>query len=258
MIEIRNLHKIFGTHRVLNGLDLTVREGETKVVIGRSGVGKSVLLKCILGLLRPEYGSIRIGGTEVTELDERAYDAIRRRIGMVFQGAALFDSMTVAENVGFALQEFGGIVSEEVARRVRESLARVGLEGTEALYPASLSGGMKKRVSVARALCVRPDIMLYDEPTDEVDPVTGDTLSQLINRLRDSLGVTSIVVTHDMPTAFKVGDTVAMLYRGRLIADGTPEDLRGTSHPVVRQFIRGEARGPIMEEEDLLMDRGDA
>lgn len=251
MIEISNLYKSFDGQFVLNDLSLTVKSGETKVVIGRSGVGKSVLLKCINGLLRPDGGSIKINGKEVTALSEKEYDKIRMEIGMVFQGGALFDSMTVAENVSFVLDEFFDLDHKTVRDKVQDALALVGLKGIEGLYPAQLSGGMKKRVSIARVLCMEPQMILYDEPTSEVDPIAADALNNLIIKLRDKLKVTSIVVTHDMSSVYKIADSVAMLYHGRVIADGSPAEIRSTSHPVVRQFILGQATGPITDNENL-------
>ena len=254
MIEISNLYKSFDSQHILNDLSLTVKSGETKVVIGRSGVGKSVLLKCIIGLLRPDHGSVKINGKEVTELGEKEYDKIRMEIGMVFQGGALFDSMTVAENVSFVLDEFFDLDQKTVDDKVRDSLSLVGLKGIEDFYPAQLSGGMKKRVSIARVLCMEPQIILYDEPTSEVDPIAADSINNLIIELRDKLKVTSIVVTHDISSAYKIADSIAMLYHGHVIADGTPEEIRGTDHPVVRQFITGQAAGPITDDEKLTQD----
>ena len=254
MIEISNLYKSFDSQHILNDLSLTVKSGETKVVIGRSGVGKSVLLKCIIGLLRPDHGSVKINGKEVTELGEKEYDKIRMEIGMVFQGGALFDSMTVAENVSFVLDEFFDLDQKTVDDKVRDSLSLVGLKGIEDFYPAQLSGGMKKRVSIARVLCMEPQIILYDEPTSEVDPIAADSINNLIIELRDKLKVTSIVVTHDMSSAYKIPDSIDILYHGHVIADGTPEEIRGTDHPVVRQFITGQAAGPITDDEKLTQD----
>ncbi|MCA9400802.1 MAG: ABC transporter ATP-binding protein [Candidatus Omnitrophica bacterium] len=252
MIEITNLYKSFGNKNILNGLNLTVRRGETKVIIGRSGAGKSVLLKNIVGLLRPDQGSIKINDTEVTQLSERQYNRIRMEIGMVFQGGALFDSMNIGENVAFVLNEFMDLDEKTVEDRVADALAMVGLKGIEAMMPSQLSGGMKKRVSLARVLCMEPQIILYDEPTSEVDPITADAINNLIVEMRDKLKVTSIVVTHDMSSAYKVADTISMFYHGQVIAEGTPDEMKNTTHPVVKQFINGESAGPITEDESLI------
>jgi len=252
MIEIRNLYKSFGAQRILNNLNLSVRRGETKAVIGRSGVGKSVLLKNIVGLIKPDSGSIKINGVEVTTLKEKAYDKLRMEIGMVFQGGALFDSMSVGENVAFVLNEFMNLDEKTVADRVADALGLVGLKDVERMMPSQLSGGMKKRVSLARVLCMEPQIILYDEPTSEVDPITAAAINNLIIELRDKLKVTSIVVTHDMNSAYQVADSIAMFYRGQVIADGTPEEIRNSTHPVIQQFINGQAQGPITEDESLI------
>ncbi len=252
MIEIRNLTKVFGTQMVLNNLSLTVKRGETKAIIGRSGVGKSVLLKNIVGLIRPDSGSIKINGVEVTTLKEKEYDRVRMEIGLVFQGGALFDSMNVGENVGFVLNEFMNLDHKTVKDRVRDSLALVGLKDVEDLMPSQLSGGMKKRVSLARVLCMEPHMILYDEPTSEVDPITAAALNHLIIDMRDKLKVTSIIVTHDMNSAYQVADSIAMFYRGQVIADGTPDEIKNSKHPVVQQFIHGDAHGPITEDENLI------
>jgi len=252
MISVRELYKSFGGHHVLNDVSFDLKDGETKVVIGRSGVGKSVLLKCINGLLPVDHGSIRINGTEITDLPEKDLNRIRMSMGMVFQGGALFDSMTIEENVAFVLNEFKTFDDKVVYSKMSHALEMVGLQGVERLYPSDLSGGMKKRVSIARTLCMEPQIILYDEPTDEVDPVTGDSLTHLINKLRDKLKVTSIVVSHDMKASFQIADSIAMLYHGRVIADGTPDEIKRSRHPVIQQFIHGQAEGPMKEEEDLL------
>jgi len=252
MIEIRNLYKLLGPQMVLNNLSLTVRRGETKVVIGRSGVGKTVLLKNIVGLMRPDSGSIKINGVEVTNLNEKEYDRLRMEIGVVFQGGALFDSMNVGENVGFVLNEFMDLDQKTVDDRVRDALGMVGLKDVELMMPAQLSGGMKKRVSLARVLCMEPHIILYDEPTTGVDPITAAAINHLIIELRDKLKVTSIVVTHDMNSAYMVADSIAMFYKGQIIADGRPEDIKNSKHPVIQQFIQGQAHGPITEDESLI------
>ena len=251
MIEIDNLFKTYNKVRVLNGLTLRVRSGETKVIIGRSGAGKSVLLKNIMGLVRPDSGSIRISGAEVTALPDRAYDVVRRDMGLVFQGGALFDSLNVGENVGFVLDEFTKLSADEKRQRVAHSLSLVGLGGIEHMLPSELSGGMRKRVSLARVPCMGPRIILYDEPTSEVDPITSDAIQRLIVEMRDQLKVTSIVVMHDMNAAYKIADSIAMIYLGQVIADGTPEQIRHSTHPVVRQFISGDALGPITDDESL-------
>lgn len=252
MIEIRNLYKVFGAQMILNNMSLTVRRGETKAIIGRSGVGKSVLLKNIVGLIRPDSGSIKINGIEVTNLKEKEYDRLRMEIGMVFQGGALFDSMSVGENVGFVLNEFMNLDKKTVKDKVHDALALVGLKDVEGLMPSQLSGGMKKRVSLARVLCMEPHIILYDEPTSEVDPITAAAINNLIIELRDKLKVTSIMVTHDMNSAYKVADSIAMFYRGQVIADGKPEEIRNSKHPVIQQFINGQAQGPITDDESLI------
>ncbi|MBF0485295.1 MAG: ABC transporter ATP-binding protein [Candidatus Omnitrophica bacterium] len=251
MIEIKNLYKTFNRLQVLNDLSLTIKDGETKVIIGRSGAGKSVLLKSIVGILKPDAGSIKINGVEVTGLGDKEYDNIRRDIGLVFQGGALFDSLNVAENVGFVLNEFTKLSSSVKRERVAHTLSLVGLKGIEEMMPSQLSGGMRKRVSLARVLCMEPKILLYDEPTSEVDPITADAINRLIVEMHDKLKVTSIVVTHDMNAAYKIADTIAMFYHGQVIADGTPDEIRNSRHPVVRQFVRGESTGPVTEDESL-------
>lgn len=252
MIEIHNLFKTFGSQMILNNLSLTVRRGETKAIIGRSGVGKSVLLKNIVGLIRPDSGSIKINGVEVTDLDEKAYNKLRMEIGMVFQGGALFDSMSVGDNVAFVLNEFMNLDQKTIRDRVADALALVGLKDVESMMPSQLSGGMKKRVSLARVLCMEPQIILYDEPTSEVDPITAAAINHLIIEMRDKLKVTSIVVTHDMNSAYQIADSIAMFYRGQVIADGKPEDIKNSKHPVVQQFITGKAHGPITDDESLI------
>ncbi len=252
MIEIRNLYKVFGSQMILNNMSLTVRRGETKAIIGRSGVGKSVLLKNIVGLIRPDSGSIKINGVEVTNLNDKEYNRLRMEIGMVFQGGALFDSMNVGENVGFVLNEFMNLDKKTVKDKVHDALGLVGLKDVEDLMPSQLSGGMKKRVSLARVLCMEPHIILYDEPTSEVDPITAAAINHLIIELRDKLKVTSIMVTHDMNSAYQVADSIAMFYKGQVIADGKPEEIKNSKHPVIQQFIHGDAHGPITEDESLI------
>jgi phospholipid/cholesterol/gamma-HCH transport system ATP-binding protein len=250
MIEIKNLSKTFNSHKVLDNLNLKIDNGSTLVVIGRSGCGKSVLLKHIVGLLKPDTGEVLIDGQDIHKLKLKDLDKLRTRIGMVFQGGALFDSMTVGENVGFSLIEHFNISHKELLERIEESLYMVGLCGIVNLMPSELSGGMKKRVALARALCMKPDIILYDEPTTGVDPITADSINELIKSLHDKLKVISIVVTHDMKSAYKVADRLAMLYQGRIIFEGNPEDIQNTNHAIVHQFINGLAKGPITETLD--------
>ncbi len=247
MIDIRGLVKGFNGPPVLDHLGLTIKTGETMVVIGRSGGGKSVLLKHIVGLMRPDEGAIVIDNVDVSRLSGRSLNRLRSRIGMLFQGAALFDSMTVQENVGFFLREHTTMASEAIKQRVGECLQLVGLQDVEELSPAELSGGMRKRVGLARALAHGPELILYDEPTTGLDPIMADVINDLINALRDRLKVTSVVVTHDMRSAYKVADRIAMLYNGKILEVGTPEAIRGSGNPIVQQFIKGEARGPIQE-----------
>jgi phospholipid/cholesterol/gamma-HCH transport system ATP-binding protein len=247
MIEIKRLTKSFSTHKVLNELNLNIETGSTVVIIGRSGCGKSVLLKHIVGILRPERGNLLIDGKDITRMNDAQMNEVRMKIGMVFQGGALFDSMTVAENVGFGLIQHNRISRKELLERIEESLCLVGLCGIGNLMPSELSGGMKKRVALARAICIRPEIILYDEPTTGVDPITADSINDLIKRLHDKLKVTSIVVTHDMKSAYRVADRIAMLYQGKIIAEGTSAQIQNTTHSVVHQFINGLAEGPITE-----------
>jgi len=238
VIQFENLHKAFGGHAVLAGLTLEVRDGETMVIIGYSGTGKSVALKHIVGLLHPDAGDVSVDGRGVSTLDREALKALRRDIGFVFQFAALFDSMTVAENVGLGLKR-RDLGEEEISERVAEALALVDLTGSGDRYPAELSGGMRKRVGIARAIALRPRYILYDEPTTGLDPVTSAVIDRLIVRTREHLGVTGVVVTHDMRSAYTVGDRIAMLYEGRIRHVGTVAAVQETEDPVVRQFIEG-------------------
>ena len=238
MIQFHDLHKAFGPKPVLAGVSLEVRDGETLVIIGYSGSGKSVLLKHIVGLLHPDAGDVIVDGRAVASLDREGLTALRREIGYVFQFAALFDSLTVAANVAMGLQR-RGLTEEEIADRVREALALVDLTGTDDRMPAELSGGMRKRVGLARAIALRPRYLLYDEPTTGLDPVTAAVIDQLMVRTRERLGVTGVVVTHDMRSAYTVGDRIAMLYEGRIRQMGAVTDIQETADPVVRQFIEG-------------------
>ena len=251
MIEIKNLCKSFDGHKVLDNLNLTVNTGETTVVIGRSGCGKSVLLKHIIGIMKPDSGHVLIEGRDVSKMDGKELGGLRMQIGMLFQGGALFDSLTVLENVGFGMIEHTSAGKPAIAQRVNECLALVGLKAIETKKPAELSGGMKKRVALARAICMRPKIMLYDEPTTGVDPIMGDSINDLILNLHARLKVTSVAVTHDMTSAYKIADKIAMLYNGKIIAVATPNEIRNTNDPVVRQFITGAGKGPITEGIDF-------
>ncbi len=245
MIEIENLWKSFNSNQVLTGLQLNIHDGESLVVIGKSGSGKSVLLKLMIGLLKPERGKIRIEREDIVGMGFRDLQKIRRRFGFVFQAAALFDSLTVAENVGLALRKFFHYSEGKIEHRIRECLAFVDLEGAENKYPAELSGGMKKRAGLARAIVMEPEYILYDEPTTGLDPITSDAINDLIIKGKQELGVTSIVVTHDMPSAFKIADRIAMLNGGKIVFTGTVDEVRSTDHPMVRQFIEGSSQGPL-------------
>jgi phospholipid/cholesterol/gamma-HCH transport system ATP-binding protein len=241
MIQISNIHKSYGNKKVLNGVDLTIETGETMVIIGRSGCGKSVLLKHLVGLIAPDKGSIAIDGTELRGIRKRDLYALRRRFGVLFQGAALFDSMTVAGNVGLGLKQHSTLSDDEILAAVKQKLAMVGMAGTEQLTPAELSGGMKKRVGLARALAMQPSYVLYDEPTTGLDPIMADKINDLIVDLQKKLSLTSIAVTHDMVSANKIGDRIAMLHQGRIIFCGTPKQIGECQDERVQQFIRGEA-----------------
>ncbi|MGH7730843.1 MAG: ABC transporter ATP-binding protein [Candidatus Eiseniibacteriota bacterium] len=245
MIRVRGLRKRLGAKQVLDGVDLDIEAGETVVVMGRSGSGKSVLLKHIIGLMTPDAGSIEVEGQEIVGMEERELDSVRRRFGMLFQSAALFDSLTVGDNVGLGLREHLRLDEDEVRRRVAERLEWVGLTGVEAMKPASLSGGMRKRVGLARAIAMDPQYILYDEPTTGLDPIMADAIDQLIRALQKRLHVTSVVVTHDMISAYKVADRMVMLYEGRMVFSGTPEETRNATNEVVRQFVQGSSTGPI-------------
>ena len=247
MIRFNGVHKSFGPKRVLTGLDLEIRTGETLAVIGQSGSGKSVLLKILIGILAPERGKVFVDDVEVTALGRDERQATARKFGMLFQAAALFDSLNVAENVAFGLRRRTRLSEKEIAGLVADSLAKVGLRGIEKLMPHELSGGMRKRVGLARAIAYRPEIILYDEPSTGLDPIRADAINDLILLLQKEMGVTSIVITHDMVSAYKVADRIAMLYGGKIIAVGPPEEIRHSPDPVVQQFLQGRAEGPIKD-----------
>jgi phospholipid/cholesterol/gamma-HCH transport system ATP-binding protein len=242
MIEIRNLTKSFDGNIVLDNLSLEIKDKESLVIIGRSGCGKSVLLKHIIGLLFPDSGEIIVDSIKV---NEKNVDEIRKKFGMVFQSSALFDSLTVEENVGFVLNRYSLLPKEEIKRIVYEKLKLVGLEKVEKMMPASLSGGMKKRVAIARAIVTNPSIILYDEPTTGLDPITADAINNLIIELKEKLNTTQVIVTHDIKSAFKIADRIAMLYKGKIIAIGTKEEMQNCNIPEVQQFLKGSSQGPI-------------
>ena len=241
MIEVRDLKKSFGPQPILDGVTFKIEQGESLVIIGRSGGGKSVLLKHIIGLLKPDSGAVVIDDEDITHMNERDLIRVRSKFGMVFQGAALFDSMNVAENVAFAFRRERKFTEKEVARKVAEALDMVELPGVEKKRPSELSGGMRKRVGLARAIIYQPSIVLYDEPTTGLDPIVSDSIDKLIMRVTERLKVTTIVVTHDMRSARRVGHRIVMLHNKKIYATGTPEDIFASSDPVVQQFINGVA-----------------
>jgi phospholipid/cholesterol/gamma-HCH transport system ATP-binding protein len=250
LIRFEHLKKSFGPKRVFDGLDLTVNAGETLAVIGGSGSGKSVLLKCLIGLLHPEGGRILFQGQDLMHFLEEDFFAVRRHVAMVFQSSALFDSLTVGENVAYPLREhFPKLPPEEVARRVAEKLSWVDLPGTEGMMPADLSGGMRKRVGLARAIATDPEVILWDEPTTGLDPITTQNINAMINSMKRRLGCTSIVVTHDMMSAFTLADRIAMLANRRIVQVGTPEEMRRSTVPEVRAFL--DARRAELEAREV-------
>lgn len=245
MIELKNVSKSFGTKHVLRGLNLQIADGETTTIIGGSGSGKSVLFKHIIGLLKPDSGEIWVDGLDVTRMKENELSRMVGKFGMVFQGGALFDSMTVGENVAFGILNRGDVSIGHVDDIVAESLAMVGLPGIAHLMPSELSGGMKKRVAIARVVAKKPQIIMYDEPTTGLDPIMADVINNLIIKVGTHPAITSIAITHDMVSAYKISDKIAVLFEGRIIETGTPDEIRNSAHPVVRQFIEGKAEGPI-------------
>jgi phospholipid/cholesterol/gamma-HCH transport system ATP-binding protein len=239
MIEVRDLQKSFGAQKILDGVSLRIETGESVVIIGRSGGGKSVLLKHLVGLLQPDSGQVLIDGENIEPMSERELLRVRSKFGMLFQSAALFDSMTVAENVGFAFRRNKNMSQSEIRRKVGEALEVVDLPGTENKKPSELSGGMRKRVGLARAIVYQPQIVLYDEPTTGLDPIVSDSIDKLILRVRDRFKVTSVVVTHDMRSARRVGQRILMLHNKKIYATGTPDEIFNSTDPIVRQFIDG-------------------
>jgi len=251
LIEFRNVRKAFGSKVVYEDLTLDINRGESLTIIGGSGTGKSVLLKLLIGLLRCDGGTISVDGEDITEYSESELVRIRQRIGMLFQGAALFDSLDVRENLAYGLREHLRLSEEEIDSRVAESLGYVGLSGIEEMWPADLSGGMKKRVALARAVTARPEVLLYDEPTTGLDPINTTRINRLILHLKKTLCVTSVVVTHDLQSAYTVSDRLAMIADGRVIFAGTAEQIRSTEDPMVRDFIEGNA--PHDEDTETLL-----
>jgi phospholipid/cholesterol/gamma-HCH transport system ATP-binding protein len=245
-IDVKDVHKAFGENSVLRGFSLQVTEGETVAVIGQSGVGKSVAIKHIVRLLDPDSGSVHVDGEDISNLDRAELQAMRRTVGYVFQFAALFDSMTIARNIGMALDRVPDMTPEEAEVRTMECLELVELSGYGDRFPSQLSGGQKKRAGLARAIATKPKYLLYDEPTTGLDPVTTTVIDRLILRMGDELGVTGVVITHDMQSAYRVADRIAMLYDGRIRFEGTPEEFRACEDPVVKGFVEG--RPELMEE----------
>ena len=246
-LELHQIKKSFGRQMILNNLDLTINRGEAVVIIGKSGEGKSVLLKHLIKLITPEEGEVKIDGEDILKMDFNELSQVRRRFGMLFQSAALFDSMTVAENVGLGLKESRSFSKDVIDNIVMEKLSMVNLTDAADKMPSELSGGMRKRVGLARAIAHSPEIMLYDEPTTGLDPITADMIDNLIVNLNERLNVTSVTVTHDMKSAFKIADRIVMLYKGKVAFDGSVEEVKNTTNAMVKQFITGSSEGPISE-----------
>jgi phospholipid/cholesterol/gamma-HCH transport system ATP-binding protein len=245
MIKLVDLHKSFGKQTVLDGVDLEIATGQTTVIIGRSGGGKSVLLKHMIGLLKPDSGEVLVDGTDITRLGERELNEIRKKFGMLFQEAALFDSMTVLDNIAFPLREHTRMSEKEIRETVADRLRAVGLTGVEQKMPSELSGGMRKRVGLARAIAMRPQIVLFDEPTTGLDPVMTEAINRLIIDTQQAFNFTCVVISHDIQSIFRIGHRIAMLYEGKIIASGTPDELRASRDLVITQFMAGSIEGPI-------------
>jgi phospholipid/cholesterol/gamma-HCH transport system ATP-binding protein len=245
VIDVRDLHVEFGGRRVLNGVNLKVYQGETLVILGGSGSGKSTLLRAMIGALRPQSGSVELLGCAIHSVPEGELTAVKKRFGILFQSGALFNSMTVGENLALPLREHTDLDEEIIRIMIKMKLELVGLRDFEGLMPAQLSGGMKKRVGLARALALDPEVIFYDEPGAGLDPIVAGVIDKLISDLSQKLGVTSVVVTHEMGSAFRIADRIVMLYEGRIVADGSPEEIRNSDNPFVHQFVYGEPDGPI-------------
>ena len=245
MIEVVGLYKSFNHYDVLKGINLKVEAGKTLALIGGSGKGKSVLLKIVIGLMKPDRGKVLIDNQDISRVRGKALKRLKERCGIVFQGGALFDSLTVFENIAFPLEEKTRMTASQIRDTVVKELARVGLSGAENKYPAEISGGMKKRVALARCLVMNPEIVLFDEPTTGLDPLIGKAIHKLIRECQKSLNFTAIIITHEIPAIFSMVDRVAMLYDGKILAEGTPEEIENSKDPVIHQFIHGELEGPI-------------
>lgn len=245
MIEIRNLKKAFGSNVVLGGVNLTIESGKITVILGRSGEGKSVLLKHLIGLLRPDSGQVLMDGVDVFALSDREYDKLRQKFGMLFQSGAIFDSMTVAENVAFPLVEHTKLSKKEIRSIVAEKLRRVGLRGVEDMMPSELSGGMRKRVALARAIVMDPEIVLFDEPTTGLDPIMSDSVGQLMLDTQKAQKTTYFAITHDIHLAFKIADKLALLHEGVIVEEGTVAQFKESKDPKIIQFLTGSSEGPI-------------
>ena len=245
VIELVSVHKSFNGQIVLDGLDLRIEAGQITVIIGQSGGGKSVLLKHMIALVKPDQGEVLVEGVDITRLNEKQLNNIRKNFGMLFQAAALFDSMTVGENVAFPLREHTRLKQHEIDEIVKHKLRQVGLKGVAHKMPSELSGGMQKRVGLARALALDPKIILFDEPTTGLDPITADAIDRLIIDTQNHTNATCIVISHDIESTFKIADTVAMLYHGKIIEIGKPEDIKSSKNLALQQFIQGKAEGPI-------------
>ena len=248
VIDVVNLSKAFGPKVVLSNVNFSVQEGESLAVMGGSGSGKTVLLRTIMGLLTPDSGHVSVDGKVIQELDRQDLFEVRKKIGMCFQMAALFDSMSVEENIGFALKRHTPMTTTEIADRVDECLTLVGLKDCQKLRPAELSGGMKRRVGFARAIALKPKILLFDEPTTGLDPVMTDVIGRVILDLKHELGVTTVTITHDLKSAFEIADRIALLFRGEIIACQPPDEFKANPDPVIQQFLRGDAEGPFLTD----------
>jgi len=255
MILLKDVYKSFRQNHVLRGLHLKVKCGESMVVIGGSGTGKSVLIKCVIGLLNHDRGEIYVNGQEVSNLSEEGWNELRKKFGMLFQRDALFDSLSVWENVGFGLRRHTKLSDEEIKAVAIEKLKLVGLQNVENRMPAELSGGMRKRVALARAIAMEPAILLYDEPTTGLDPIMANVINELIVSMKEKLEVTSIAITHDMVSAYRIADRIAMLYNGEIIEVGTPDEIKSSPNEVVKQFIQGEVEGPITRGAEFVQQR---